>query len=311
MVPMSTQRVSPGVIAPLQDALTAIYWYKPDLRGFLNATVKDRSLVDNLDWKNSYKRTIVRNLVSTLVEDQHRHFESLVDLIVATSEVTNPSHLKRLENGQEKYQEAVEAVETLRLYVDRYVSIKEQREVAAIRREEEKASAKERRIQADEIVKINSIFAEISSQPAQKRGYLLEELLNRLFSVNKIDAKGSFRNVGEQIDGAFTFEGTEFLLEAKWQKDLTPTADLDIFSGKVTRKLDNTLGLLVSMNGFQPNALSLAAHGSRPVLILMDGSDLMCVLEARISLADLLAKKKKHAARTGEVFLSAFNILSE
>ncbi|MEU1899416.1 restriction endonuclease [Nocardiopsis dassonvillei] len=308
---MSTQRVSPGVIAPLQDALTAIYWYKPDLRGFLNATVKDRSLVDNLDWENSYKRVIVRNLVSTLVEDQHRHFESLVDLIVATSEVTNPIHLKRLEGGEEKYQEAVEAVETLRLHVDRYVKIKKQKEAAALRRDEEKALAARKRTQAEELAKLNSIFSEISSKPAQKRGYLLEELLNRLFSVNNIDSKGPFRNMGEQIDGAFSFEGTEFLLEAKWQKDRTPTADLDIFSGKVTRKLDNTLGLFVSMNGFQPNALSLAAHGSRPVLILMDGADLMCVLEARISLSELLVQKKQHAARTGEVFLPAFSILSD
>jgi hypothetical protein len=31
-----------------------------------------------------------------------------------------------------------------------------------------------------------------------------------------IEAKGSFRLEGEQIDGAFTFENAEYILEAKW-----------------------------------------------------------------------------------------------
>ncbi|WP_143832052.1 restriction endonuclease [Nocardiopsis sp. CNR-923] len=310
MTSMPTQRVNPGVIAPLQDALVAIYWYKNDLFDFLNATLKDRSLVERLD-RDLTKRAIVRDLVSYLVDNQHRYFSTLVSLILAVAGVNDPSHLKRLEEGEEKYQEAVEAVATLCLYVEPYRKIKEQADAAARRREEEKRSATEKRAKAAELADLNRTFVQIRSEPAQKRGCSLEDLLNRLFALFEIDAKGSFRIRGEQIDGAFTFDGTEFLLEAKWQKDLTPTSDLDIFSRKVERKLDNTLGLFVSMNGFQTNALDLAALGSRPVLILMDGADLAAVLEARIPLVDLLAKKKQHAARTGEIFLSSWQILAK
>jgi hypothetical protein len=31
-----------------------------------------------------------------------------------------------------------------------------------------------------------------------------------------------FASYGEQIDGAFTFQGIEYLIEAKWQNYLTP-----------------------------------------------------------------------------------------
>jgi hypothetical protein len=73
--------------------------------------------------------------------------------------------------------------------------------------------------------------------------------------------------------------------------------------------LDNTLGLFLSMNGFQPNAVDLHSQG-RPVMILMDGADLNAVLEDRIALPELLTRKRQHAARTGEILLGASAILS-
>lgn len=151
-------------------------------------------------------------------------------------------------------------------------------------------------------------FLELFGKPPQERGYALERLPNDLFAVFDIDAKAPFRLVREQIDGAFTYEG-EYLLEAKWHQDLTPVANLDIFSSKVKRKLDNTLGLFVSMPGFQPTAVDV--HSNRAVIILMDGTDLMAVLEGRIELPELLKRKCQHAARTGEIYLRAYDILDQ
>lgn len=45
-------------------------------------------------------------------------------------------------------------------------------------------------------------------------------------------------------------------------------------------------------------------------MILMDGSDLSAVMEGRIELPELLTRKKQHAARTGEIFISAYQIIS-
>jgi len=49
----------------------------------------------------------------------------------------------------------------------------------------------------------------------------------------------------------------EYLVEAKWQKANVSIQDLDGFSAKVNRKLDNTLGLFLSINGFSADAVSL------------------------------------------------------
>lgn len=148
----------------------------------------------------------------------------------------------------------------------------------------------------------------IVSQDPQARGYSLEKFLNELFALFDIDAKASFRVTGEQIDGAFTFEGVEYLFEAKWRNSKTPTSDLDSFSGKIKRKLENTLGLFLSINGFEDSAVELYSQNGQ-AMILMTGSDLMAVLEDRISFPDLLTRKRQHAARTGDILLDAHALI--
>lgn len=80
---------------------------------------------------------------------------------------------------------------------------------------------------------------------------------------------------------------------------LTPKRSI---STKVTRKLDNTLGVFLSINGFSEDGVKAHSIG-RPNIILMDGSNLMAVLEERVEFVTLLIKKKRHAAHTGEIYL--------
>jgi hypothetical protein len=122
-----------------------------------------------------------------------------------------------------------------------------------------------------------------------------------------LDPKASFKITGEQIDGAFTFEGIDYLLEARWQSDQIDPAALDVFDGKIRRKLENTLGLFVAINGFSDTAVGNHSR-TRPTMILMDGADLWAVLERRLPRPDLLRRKRRHAAQTGEIVLhvSAF-----
>jgi hypothetical protein len=137
----------------------------------------------------------------------------------------------------------------------------------------------------------------------------LEKILRSLFELFDLDPKASFRIIGEQIDGAFTFESTDYLLEAKWQQAPVGSADLDVLAGKLSRKLENTLGLFLSVNGFSPDGV--AAHSSRRrLLILMDGSDLMAVLEGRIDLIQLLLRKRREAAQTGNIYLMIYENLT-
>jgi len=52
-------------------------------------------------------------------------------------------------------------------------------------------------------------------------------------------------------------------------------------------------------------------HSSgRRLMILMDGSDLMTVLEGRIDLIALLLRKRREAAQTGNIYLKIHEILT-
>jgi len=75
-----------------------------------------------------------------------------------------------------------------------------------------------------------------TSSDAPKRGYGLEKLLNELFTLFDLDPKASFKITGEQIDGAFTFKDDDYLLEAKWQKELVNAGDLYKFAGVINGK---------------------------------------------------------------------------
>lgn len=131
-----------------------------------------------------------------------------------------------------------------------------------------------------------------------------------IFSLFDLDPKASFRKQGEQIDGAFSLDGTDYLFEAKWQQYACNASDLDSFTGKISRKSDNTLGLFLSINGFSPDAVTIHSAG-KSVMILMDGIDLMAVLENQIDITTLIVRKRRHASQTGNIYLKVREFLYE
>lgn len=154
----------------------------------------------------------------------------------------------------------------------------------------------------------NRYMALVVSQNVQGRGFELEKVMYDLFELFDLDPKASFRNTGEQIDGAFSLEGTDYLFEAKWQQELVNAAVLDAFASKVRRKLENTLGVFLSINGYSQDGV--AAHSSGgAVILLIDGADLMAVLEERIDFVSLLLRKKRHASQTGSIYMPIHQIL--
>ena len=124
-----------------------------------------------------------------------------------------------------------------------------------------------------------------------------------------MDPKSSFKIAGEQIDGAFTFDTNDYLLEAKWQKAPVNAGDLYKFAGVLSGKLKNTLGLFISINGFSSECTEVKGDGIKS-MVLMDGPDLNMVLEGRITLNDLLYRKRRHASQTGNIYLTVDKILA-
>jgi hypothetical protein len=136
----TTRRVNPAAIHALKEALVLAFWYKKDLRAFLTSCLGRGELVAHLDWTD-YKRAVVAQLVDSLAADQHRHFDDLLSLLLATADMTDPSHLKRVEDGERKYDDAVVALKTLRDLVEPYRRLRTEEEEANRRREADRVQA--------------------------------------------------------------------------------------------------------------------------------------------------------------------------
>lgn len=302
------KKISATAINALKKALTAVYWYKSDLRSFLDHTISNKQVLSYLDW-NDYKRNICSRLVDLLIKNEEKTQNDVLMLVYELSNMNDFSHLRQLDDGKDKARNAKEAVEALRQVSKGHLEqIKEQEEVEN-RRKKVFEDQMERTAVREKLEKIkNDFYALVSSSDPQKRGYQLEKLLKDLFNLFDLDSKASFKIVGEQIDGMFTFENNDFLLEAKWHKQPIDISSLDSFSGKLSRRLENTLGLFISVNGFSLDAIQAHSTGRR-LMILMDGSDLMAVLEGRIDLIQLLARKRRYAAQTGKIYLGIHEIM--
>ena len=99
----------------------------------------------------------------------------------------------------------------------------------------------------------------------------------------------------------FTFDNTDYLLEAKWQEKPITASDLYNFGGKISGKLKNTLGLYISLGSYSTECTE-TQNPTTKSMILMDGTDLMQILEGRISLNDMIYIKRRHASQTGEIY---------
>ncbi len=303
------KRVSAVAIHALKEALCSIYWYKADLRSFLTTCIGDPKVLSVADW-NSYKRQIVSDIIDFLCSNQEKYLGDIRRLFYEVSKMDNFRHLSMLEDGVKKAERARQAVAELRRIVQTHdKTIKEQDQIEERRKKAaEKLSRSAAVKQKLEEIK-TAYMGLLSNSSPQQRGFDLEKILYDLFDLFDLDPKASFRLQGEQIDGAFSLEGTDYLFEAKWHQELTGISDLDAFASKVKRKLDNTLGLFLSINGFSADAVKVHSTG-RPVIILMTGADLMAVFEERIDFTSLLLRKRRHAAQTGNILLQVHEMIS-
>lgn len=291
----------------LKEALCSVYWYKSDLRGFLNLCLSNAEILSRIDWE-AYKRQIASDLVDLLVSGQDKHLGDLTKLCFELCKMNDFHYLQQLDDGSTKVDRARSAVKQLKQLVEPHQDrvkekddISKRQQIAAEKLQQSQAV----RQKLEEIKK--KYLALLSSSSPQTRGFELEKVMYDLFELFDLDPKASFKNLGEQIDGAFSLEGTDYLFEAKWQKEMVNKADLVVFSDKVKTKLENTLGVFLSINGFSVDGVTAHQAGGASI-ILMDGADLMAVLEERIDFVSLLLRKKRHASQTGNILYTYYQM---
>lgn len=300
--------LSAAAIVALKEALCSIYWYKGDLRSFLQNCLSNPAVLATLNWDN-YKRQIITDLIDYLSRNQDKHLGELTRLCYEVCNMSSFEHLEQLDGGKQKADRAKVAVEKLKKLVEPHQKLQEEQDKIEERQKRTAEKLKANIAVQEKLEDIKNRYMRlVMSSDTQGRGYELEKVLYDLFELFDLDPKASFRNTGEQIDGAFSLESTEFLFEAKWRDKPISAEDLDSFAAKVKRKLENTLGAFLSINGFTSDGVSAHSSGDL-VVILMDGADLMAVLEGRIDFVSLLMRKKRHAAQTGNIYLRIHEIL--
>ena len=223
----------------------------------------------------------------------------------------NFRHLEQLDDGSAKAERARRAVQDLRHIISAHDTVVNEEQHIEVRRKGAAEKLQKSKAVLEKLEDIRSRYMNlVTSTSPQQRGFELEKILYDMFDLFDLDPKASFRNTGEQIDGALSLEGTDYLFEAKWQKEITGIQDLDAFAGKVRRRLENTLGLFLSINDYSEDAVRAHSSG-QAVIFLMTGADLMAVLEGRIDFISLLLRKRRHAAQTGEILLRIHEIIRE
>ncbi|TVX14158.1 restriction endonuclease [Streptococcus pneumoniae] len=174
-------------------------------------------------------------------------------------------------------------------------------------RQEMKIQLKQQLLQKIEELK-TEYYSLFSSDNPQERGYRLEKIVANLFRINDIDYHDSYRNRTntQQLDGYFRFEGFDYLVEMKWEKNPVNSSKIASLKQKVDTKLTSTRGLFLSINGFRDEVIQDFSNKDAKILF-MDGQELAYILENRISLYEALKVKIIGASKTGNPNVSIIN----
>jgi hypothetical protein len=301
MAQASYKRISGTAYQALRTTIARVFWYKPTLEKYLRTALRDHpELLAGIDFK-AKKWQIADQLVDRLIEKEHTYQQATVQLMVELANMTTFPELENHEDSEKWLPLGVEAVAELKRHTAPYEHLISEREKLVAERAAYTQQVELQRRFSDEVEGLRGKFFQLHGMTdAQQRGRDFEKFLNSLFSLFDLDPRLAYDNKTEQIDGAFSFDTDDYILEAKWTKDPVSREQADSFAKKVERKGKNALGLIISINGLSRDARTEYSR-STPFMTL-DGQDLMYVLEQRGMLDDLLRRKKRHANETGECF---------
>ncbi|PZN96994.1 MAG: hypothetical protein DCF31_02320 [Alphaproteobacteria bacterium] len=286
----------------LKRCMLALFWPKKDIVEFLRSVECPESILSSLviaGPEASSRRDIITEVISALgkrPDRGHATYQLMVDRL------SNWTHFDRYWFEEQKKldrEEADLAIASLRNSVTL-------RNTRTARQRETSAKTKFAAAKTADLSALKTAFAKVhgAEMSPQARGKLFERFLKELFDRQSIKMGDPFEIVGEQIDGSFKFEGENYIVEAKWQDPSTSTGDLYKFAHKVDGKMHGR-GLFVSVNGYSKDSLSAILHGKHIKTILVDGEDLVHILEGLLTLEDTLDFKIRSAQTRGDVYVCA------
>ncbi len=137
----------------------------------------------------------------------------------------------------------------------------------------------------------------------QKRGTDLEYLLQSIFDLDEIPSRRPFKrnDEREQIDGAFTWEGQPILVQVKWQAKRISDDKVEYARSQAARS--GAPLFFLAVNGWTPAVVPLLKQNPDKNTMLMNGYELRCVLEGRVTMGTVVERKYEGLRVDGEPFV--------
>ncbi|WP_422098080.1 restriction endonuclease [Variovorax sp.] len=187
-----------------------------------------------------------------------------------------------------------------------------QAEVTAKARAEREAMAEKRRKISDVRDRLNALFG-MDAEP-QKRGKLLEGVLNDLFRAHGILVREDFKRqdptgsvVVEQVDGIVEFEGSIYLVEMKWLS--TPVGVQELGSHMIRLfAREGVRGIFISNSDFSASAIAeCVTHSNNKTMALCTLREIVMLLLNERDLVALLRSKVQFAILDKRPFVEILN----
>jgi len=290
----------------LVEAAGKVFWYWDDFRHFLRKAGVHPSVVTRLTSAGLSKYAVMRELLAEL--DNAGAAGQQVQLQLVRALVASPVSAAGGDVAEAKAAQA-----QLRAVSDQHDLLPETKarrerateRLAAEQRRHQHAQRQNARAEAD--AARQSLFREFcvllgDTSDRQGRGYRLEELLGEVATLDGMRYAPPFRKgTVTQTDGMLTYEGFQYLIEARWRSDAADVAQIAALAHKADRSLVSTRGLFLSVAGFRDAVIDELERGPKN-LLLMTGAELSLILEGRLTLVDAMRLKVEEGAKRGRIF---------
>lgn len=304
------KKIDPRAYNALADALAVIYWNKKNFARYLRGVLRDHpELLSGLDFYGETKRETAGRLVDRLMAREAKYQALSISLMLSVASMDSFPNLASQADGEQMITTAKAAVAEVGKWTKHHGDIAAEHERYAAQIAQASEEARKNRAFSHSLRALKDQFMAMHQDDSDphKRGKEFEGFINQLFGLFDLEPRAAYSLEHEQIDGAFSFDTDDYILEARWWKKPVGRSHMDVFAKKIERKGKNALGLFLSVNGFTQDAL--AEYSSSTPFITLDGADFFMILEERVRLEELLRRKKRHANETGDCFFPATKML--
>ncbi len=295
------EKLSAHYVHLVWDAAHKSFWRRQTLHSFLRSSGVSEPILAT--WTQEETKRDFLNRLFPKLESTLAGIRTINALADALAEQQSFPDLAGWEDAKDKQEQARYAVNALRTYKNEQAGkAKRERQNAEVKRVAKEIRQEHLKKQHDLSKLEDSLNSLVSLQGTQQGGYAFEKWFYDLAAYFEVQQKRPYKASGRQIDGSITAGDTTYLVELKFTSTQVGPSSVDVFRRIVETKADNTMGIMVSMSGYSPNAIESASGGKSPIL-LIDHQHLYAVLGGILTLEELIARIRRSASQTGRAFV--------